>query len=79
MKWQKTSLFPWLSSKLAVVVYLFGSEEAMIKGMWPNRATMGPSNMKFGMDAWVSIRSKARSEKNKENTKRRECTVRLGS
>jgi hypothetical protein len=33
MKWQKISLFPWLSLKLAVVVYLFRSEEAMIKGI----------------------------------------------
>jgi hypothetical protein len=34
--------------------------------MWPNRAIIGPSNMKFGIDTWVSIRSKARSEKNKD-------------
>ena len=33
-----------------MVVYLVGNEEAMIKGMWLNRAIIGPSNMKFGMD-----------------------------
>ena len=40
-----------------MTVYSVRSEEAIIKGMWPNRAIIGPSNIKFGKDEWVSIRS----------------------